>query len=99
MKLSKAEKIDRKRMLSALPMGSEFSNCGPMVALWVPTCRGNGMVTWAICSENDTFNRKRGEFECLTRYLDGIELPMPCEGWLFSEDFGANRYTPKPLLK
>jgi hypothetical protein len=52
-----------------------------MTVVFQPTCNGNGKVSWAICSRNDMFNKKRGKYIALERLDAGIHLPcrMPVD--------------------
>lgn len=77
MKLSRDEKIERLENKSFLKaQGGKLFNDGLLTVCIEPTCKGKAYVTWAICGNKDTFNRKRGEFVALRRWADGTALPI-----------------------
>lgn len=78
MKLNKEEKKLRKLYKAELPKGSYMQSFGRLTVLMVPSCRGNGHVTWAIAAKGEPFNRKRGEFVALRRWHDGCAMPIEC---------------------
>jgi len=87
MKLNKMQKQQRKEMKAELAKKNGFIGYFGRVTIAIePTCRGKANISWALCSENEEFKRKFGEFVALDRLAFGICLPIEIEnGWTLAE--------------
>ncbi len=76
-KLSPSEKAERKTLKAIFKKANGiFVHHGGLTFAFVPTCRNKAHVSWAICSENEIHNRKRGELVALSRWNCGEFLPI-----------------------
>lgn len=77
-KLDMWDKADRKAMIESLPEGSEMFAVANFTFLFVPTCRGAAVVSWAVAGDGEgKFKRKVGEFHALLRWSTDRHLPVP----------------------
>ena len=84
MKLSKTEKADRRNLKAwVAEMGGELFTFphADMVVCMVPSINSDRCrflrASFAMCSDTDTFTRKRGELIAMERMAEGISFAVP----------------------
>lgn len=78
-----ANKLSHEQKTLRKALKAEFTDAkgiliqqGMVTFAFAPTCRNKAHVSWAICSQGEIYNRKRGELVALSRWNCGETLPI-----------------------
>lgn len=83
-KADKRAKKDLRRDWRKEYPGAFVSYVGPMTVIFVPSCRGNGHISWSICNGADKFRKWEGWYKAYTRD------PLPIIGFPVNQNDADN---------